>query len=417
MNKALKSKAIIFDGQVFQTQAWDRGMGKYSLNLLAALFKDNEFKKRDVRLVFSKGLPLLSEARKSIKELCPGIEMDFVDLKLPKVVPGEDIRPIQRANKKIMSKYVADLEVSKPDFIILSLLIDDYVAVFPDNTNNILLFYDLIPLQYSDRYGQMWSYANYLRRLKTIFEANIVLTISKTVADDLAVYVGMDSAKIINIDGGPIERGHLKSSVPKMHIAKKFILMPSGNDLRKNNFRAIQGFEEFRVASGNEDFHLVITSHFDEKTRNKLRGLSEAVTFTGNVTEAELKWLYENTQALLFVSEYEGLGLPILEAAEFNKPIVCSNLTVFNEMSEEAFYYVDQLNPSSIASGLEEAISKKYFSKKQVLYAELIEKYTWANSAHKAIDSIESVKASKKVDKKPRLAVITPNPNGYSAIG
>ncbi len=420
MSESNTGNTIIFDGQVFQSTAWDRGMGKYSLNLLAALHKEDNFKKRQVHIVFAEGMKLSAEAESAIKELCPAARFDFIELRVPKVVPGEDIRPLQRTNKEILGEYVKSLGVDQqPDFVILSLLIDQYVAAFPSNVNKILLFYDLIPLQYSDRYGHMWSYPNYLRRFRTIFEADTILTISQTVADDLAVYTGIDTSIIRNIDGGPIERHHLKSKKPSVGLPAKYILMPSGNDLRKNNFRAIQGFEEFRISSGNEDYRLVITSHFDKKTRQELKELSEGVIFTGNVAEEELKWLYENTEALLFVSEYEGLGLPILEAAEVDKPIVCSNLTVFNEMSIDAFYYTDQHNPSSIASGLEDAIGGLDYSAKKKQYPNLIKRYTWKHTAQKALDFMSSRhnKTEITITAKPRLAVFAPNPNGYSAIG
>ena len=414
-----QSDVVIFDGQVFQSTAWDRGMGKYSLNLLAALHKDRTFKGAEVHIMFAKGKELKREAEDTIKLLCPGSVFDFIDLKLPKVVPGEDVRPIERANKKILEKYVSSLGGNMPVFVILSLLIDQYVAAFPDNAKKVLLFYDLIPLQYSDRYGTMWSYPNYLRRFKSIFEADTILTISQTVADDLTVYTGIDPEIIKNIDGAPIDRTRIASNEPQIAGSHSFVLMPSGNDLRKNNFRAIQGFEEFRIASGKEDVRLVVTSYFDEKTQAQLKALSSAVVFTGNVTEEELKWLYENCQALLFVPEYEGLGLPILEAVEFDKPIACSNLTVFNEMSKDAFYYADQHNPSSIASALEDAINGLDFDKKKKHYPRLIKHYTWENTASRASKHLATHDSSKStaVTHKPKIAVFAPNPAGYSAIG
>lgn len=417
MKSTMSKRIIIFDGQVFQSTAWDRGMGKYSLNLLAALYKEKSFDYKRKLIVFAKGKKLTQEAEATIKKTCPGIEFIYLDLRVPKVLPGEDIRPLQIANQKILEKYIESITSDVPDFVILSLLIDQYVAAFPSNARKILLFYDLIPLQYSDRYGKMWSYPNYLRRFKTIFESDLILTISQTVADDLAVYTGINSNIIRSIVGGPIDRNHLKSKKPNIDLPKKFILMPSGNDMRKNNFRAIQGFEEFRLASGKEDYKLVITSHFDAKTQKTLDTLSDGLIFTGNVIEAELKWLYEETDTLLFVSEYEGLGLPILEAAEVDKPIVCSNLTVFNEMSTTAFYYADQHNPSSIANALEVAVSGAGFTKKLSSYPEIIKRYTWKNTALQTLDALSGPVRLHDNKIKPKLAVFAPNPNGYSAIG
>jgi hypothetical protein len=57
----------------------------------------------------------------------------------------------------------------------------------------------------------MWSYHNYLHRFKTLFEADLILTISETVSDDLVLFTGIDKKIIKSLVGGPIERNHLKS--------------------------------------------------------------------------------------------------------------------------------------------------------------------------------------------------------------
>jgi glycosyltransferase involved in cell wall biosynthesis len=192
--------------------------------------------------------------------------------------------------------------------------------------------------------------------------------------------------------------------------------MPSGNDLRKNNARAIQGFEEFRSQQDNEEVWLVITSFFDDHTKRTLERLSGHVVFTGNVSEAELKWLYENAEALLFATEYEGLGLPVLEAAEVNMPVVCSSLSVFDEISPTAFYYFDERNPSSIAEALRQCYAKQDLESRLSEYPAILKKYSWQRTAKTALGAMESIKVV-MLPNKPRLAVFAPNPTGYSAIG
>ncbi len=413
----VSERKIVFDGQVFQSTAWDRGMGKYSLNLLNALNRDEKFNYKEKYIVFAEGTELNKEAKEAIKSACPGVKFVYLKLKLPKIVPGEDIVPIIKHNKKVCSEFTSSISNDgNVDFMILSLLIDQFVAAFPDDCRKMLLFYDLIPLQFSDRYGKMWSYPNYLNRFKVIFEADVIFTISETVSDDIILYTGIDKEKVHSIVGGAIDRSDIKSKKPNIEIPNKYFLMPSGDDLRKNNFRAVEAFEEFRMATGKDSFKLIITSHFHDKTKQQLRAISDAIIFTNNVSEQELKWLYEKAEALLFVSEYEGLGLPILEAAEFDKPIVCSNIRVFNEMSETAFYYVDQKNPSNISTGLEQAVKRSGFEKKRKEYAKILDRYTWSNTAKQAIEILNHKQAPSQ-SKKPKLAVFTPNPEGYSAIG
>lgn len=406
---------IIFDGQVFQSEAWERGMGKYSLCLLRFLVKNSEYPYDNTYIVFNKHMGLRSEVKNILKIAAPSAKMLFIDLKVPEQPNPSSIENLQKHNSSVLEDLVSGLE-GMTDFFILSLFIDQVCTVFPSNARKILLFYDLIPLQYSERYGKSINYHNYLARFKTIFEADLILTISQTVADDLSIYLGINNKILCNINGAPIERDHQVSKRPKQFRTERYVLMPSGNDLRKNNLRAVQAFELYQKKYLDSSIRLVITSYFDETTKQQLLMQSSRLIFTGNVSESNLHWLYKHAEALLFVSEYEGLGLPILEAAELGKPIVCSNLSVFNEMSKTAFYYANQLDPLDIAESLKSALDGIDIAKKTDEYVQIAKRYTWDNTAQKALKAIWRLKDEQPY-KKPRIAILTPNPAGYSAIG
>lgn len=60
---------LIIDGQLFQTPAWDRGMGKYSLQLLKSLIANNMKSKTwsDVEILFSSKIKTKNTVFSSIK--------------------------------------------------------------------------------------------------------------------------------------------------------------------------------------------------------------------------------------------------------------------------------------------------------------------------------------------------------------
>ncbi|HWB39274.1 MAG TPA: glycosyltransferase family 1 protein, partial [Candidatus Saccharimonadales bacterium] len=368
---------LIIDAQVFQSEAWDRGMGKYSLHFLEALLNQPGFPYKKAVVIFNKNLKLQPTAEETLRQKLSNVEFVWLDLKLPKMVPREKLEPLLDANTKILDKFIAEQGKIKPSFIILAPFIDSLCSVFPTNVEKIALVYDLIPLLYSERYSKSHMYQNYLQRFQLLLGADKLLTISQTVADDVAVYTGIDPAKITNIDGAPIHREGLTPQKPDIELPANYFIMPSGDELRKNNFRAVEAFEEYRKASGNMDSRLVLTSHFQPKTQKALNSLSSALIFSGNVSEAELLWLYQNAVATVFVSEYEGLGLPVLEAVETGKPVVCSNLTVFNEMSSSAFYYADEQNVASITETLQRAAASQDFAAKRKEYPAILKRYTW----------------------------------------
>ena len=413
----MAKRVLFIDGQVFQSAAWDRGMGKYSIALLKHLLVNPYNEYDETFILFTNQMQIPRDVKTKIKKVASNVTHIVANLSVPEDPCTADIISLQAANEIILDEIIQEYAPgAQSDYLIMSLFIDQVCSVFPTSAQKkILLFYDLIPLQFVERYGQLCSFPNYLKRFKTIFEADLIWTISQTVADDIVINLGINPAKIFNIDGAPIERQSTKVQKPSFKMPERYVLMPSGNDLRKNNLLAVQGFEDYLRKSG-DDARLIITSHFDDNTRKLLKAYSSNIIFTGNVEEAVLQWLYDHALTLLFVPEYEGLGLPILEAAEARKPIVCSNIGVFNEISTSAFYYCNQFDSDSIGSALADAISGTGLSSKLEEYPSILKRYSWQNTANKAL-ACAAQELQPKLENKPKLAIFAPNPAGYSDIG
>jgi glycosyltransferase involved in cell wall biosynthesis len=77
---------------------------------------------------------------------------------------------------------------------------------------------------------------------------------------------------------------------------------------------------------------------------------------------------YKDADLLLFVSTYEGFGMPILEAQLSGIPVITSNLLPMNEVAGEAALLVDPFDVSSISKGIQTMLHD------EVLRAQLIEK-------------------------------------------
>ncbi len=257
---------------------------------------------------------------------------------------------------------------------------------------------------------------NYLNRFKGIFQADKIFTISQTTFDDLVVYLNLDPNTIVNIDGAPIPRSSKESKSPNLEGVEKdrFILYPSGDDLRKNNDRTIAAFESFNNST-KDKYKLVVTSRFSPRSRQELLKLSKNVVFSGNVSESELAWLYHNSAMVLFPPEYEGLGLPVLEAVSEEKKIVCSDIKVFNEISETAFYMCDPYSETSIKDALNKAHEDSGFDKK-LHYSVINKKYTWQRSANIFIRNLD-IKKKPNSEQLQKIAIIGPDPSGHSSIG
>lgn len=411
------SRHLIIDAQVFQTVAWDRGMGKYSFHFLKEFLSQSRGDYTSVKFIFTKHLELATDIEGVLKESFQDVEFIFLDLEVPSGLPGDSLKDVQAHNIEVLDAYIAPDKNSEIDFLILALFIGQACPVFPTKACAILIFYDLIPLQYPQLYADLWSYKDYLDQYSVLFRADKILAISATVANDLAYFTGIGKDVIGVIDGAQIPHEHTAPIKPANFDDGRFVLMVSGNDSRKNNERAIRGFEQYRQRYHDASCRLVITSFFDEQTKQRLSALTKSVEFVGNVSGDELSWLYEHTDAVLFVPEYEGLGLPVLEAVSADKPIVCSDLKLFrDEMSPKAFYFADPYDTNDIAEQLNEALTGKGLAQKKAEYKSVLGKYTWENTAKKAYSFLRKPAKSEIIAKK-RLAILVPDPEGYSAIG
>jgi glycosyltransferase involved in cell wall biosynthesis len=408
--------AIIFDCQIFQTAAWHRGMGKYTLSLLGELFTSGELRQYRKLILFNSNLILTSERRKVVEAALPGAEIVFVNLPIEQ--PKEHPVIQRKETKRLLTDFIyQNLAGFQVEFVLCSLFTFDYVAAFPDNAHNSLIFYDLIPYLRWEYYRRYFPSNVYYGHYGTIFEADRIFTISQTVADDLVRSLGVSASKITNINGAHIDRVESATKKPNIGLDQKYILLPTGDLPHKNNLRAVQAFASFN-ATHNHEYKLVVTSFMSEDTQQLIQNYSTDVIFSGNVSEAELDWLFAHTELVLFASDIEGLGIPILEAVQQNKRIACSDIPVFREMSDSAFYYFDPTDIEAIERAINLAIDGTDWKEKMSNYATLRGRYTWEKSASAFVRGLALTAPVITINPdKPRLAIICPNPSSGNRLG
>lgn len=83
-------------------------------------------------------------------------------------------------------------------------------------------------------------------------------------------------------------------------------------------------------------------------------GIEERVEFRSDPDDATLAATYRRASLLLFPSQYEGFGWPVLEAMAFGLPVICSNRASLPEISGGA---CPALDPNDVAAFATEAES------------------------------------------------------------
>jgi hypothetical protein len=112
------------------------------------------------------------------------------------------------------------------------------------------------------------------------------------------------------------------------------------------------------------EMDLVFTGALDDAQRDlqdKVRrlGLERRVHFLGYLPEDQLIAVWEGCSLLVFPSLYEGFGIPVVEAMQFGKPVICSNVTSLPEVAGDAALYFDPRKPAEIVQCLERIIGNE----------------------------------------------------------
>jgi glycosyltransferase involved in cell wall biosynthesis len=89
-------------------------------------------------------------------------------------------------------------------------------------------------------------------------------------------------------------------------------------------------------------------------------------TNSSGLTEGELINKYLQADILIFVSTYEGLGVPVLEAQALGIPVVTSNISPMSETSGGAAILVDPYDIDQISRAIYKIIEDDDHRKKMI---------------------------------------------------
>ena len=95
---------------------------------------------------------------------------------------------------------------------------------------------------------------------------------------------------------------------------------------------------------------------------------------------------------MVWLSLYEGFGLPIVEAQAAGTPVVCSNATCLPEVAGDAAVLMEPRDIDAIAAAIERCLDDEPFRQDLIAKGyENIKRFSWDNSAKKLHDIIMSV--------------------------
>lgn len=157
---------------------------------------------------------------------------------------------------------------------------------------------------------------------------------------------------------------------------------------RKNVARMLLAFEAFKHHT-NSPMQMIIVGRKawdykdvdDALAKMKYR---DAVKFLGHVEPEELGEIVASAFAMVYVSLFEGFGIPIIEAMSCNVPVITSNLSSMPEAAGDAAILVDPVSTNEITDAMVRIVSNtKVYDGLVERGKEQVKKFTWNLSAEK----------------------------------
>ncbi len=121
-------------------------------------------------------------------------------------------------------------------------------------------------------------------------------------------------------------------------------------------------------------------------------GVAPRVTFTGYVDDHQRDELLRRATALLFISLYEGFGLPALEAMQAGTPVIASATTALGEISHDAALQVEPTSVDAIAAAMERVAADSVL-RAQLRAAGLrkAQQFSWHAAAEQTLQLLRAV--------------------------
>lgn len=172
-----------------------------------------------------------------------------------------------------------------------------------------------------------------------------------------------------------------------------FLFTLSTLEPRKNLANTIKAFEQLMDENPDLNVNLVIGGKIGWKSKDLLKlKHKKRIVFTGFVDENDLPLLYNEAEALCYISYYEGFGLPPLEAMSCKTPVIYGNNSSLKEFFEGYGLPAEPDDISSIKEQMKKLLTDK------VLKAKMAEKalersfdFSWRQTAIDTLEVYENV--------------------------
>ncbi|WP_372946693.1 glycosyltransferase family 4 protein [Mariniphaga sp.] len=206
---------------------------------------------------------------------------------------------------------------------------------------SVVTIHDLIFMRYPEFYKPI-DRKIYFKKVKyACHSADKVIAISKQTKHDIVTFfhVPPEKVELIYQPVSPVffEKQNVPEILSKYQLPDKFILSVGTLEPRKNQLALLQAIQSKEIKVPVVFVGKQTTSYMAEMNRFIEESEMESqVKFLSNISESDLAALYQTAILSVYISVFEGFGLPVIESMACGCPVVTSSVSVLPETAGEA---------------------------------------------------------------------------------
>lgn len=261
----------------------------------------------------------------------------------------------------------------------------------------VVTIHDLIFLRFPEFYKNI-DRRIYFQKVKyACSSAQKIIAISTQTKEDIVKYFKMepDKIEVVFQSVSPVYYEHQNTGylVGKYELPENFILSVGSIEQRKNQLSLLKAIHDEKIEIpvvfvGKPTIYAETLLQFISDNK-----LEDRVKFLNNIEEIDLAGLFQRATLSVYISVFEGFGLPVIESMASGCPVITSNVSClpetaggaallcnpgnYSELGKQIRLLIDNetLRNEFILKGSERAkqFHPKYFAEKMIsLYAKLI---------------------------------------------
>ncbi len=235
----------------------------------------------------------------------------------------------------------------------------------------VVTIHDLIFMRYPQFYKPIDRKIYFAKVKYACSSAKKIIAISEQTKSDIIRYFNVNPEKIElvyqSISPAFFQHQEHKEVFEKYNLSAEYILSVGTLEPRKNQLSILKALHEKEIKT-----QIVFVGKPTEYSVEMLKYISEnkmdsQVKLLNNIPRKDLVALYQNARLSIYISIFEGFGLPVIESMACGCPVITSNVSCLPETAGGAAFLCSPENYSELGTQIKNILERDSLRQELIL--------------------------------------------------